>query len=105
MPKRADANQPAIVARARHRGATVQHLHAVGQGCPDLLVGYMGNNLLVEVKNPLVDKTHRQLTSDEKVWHSDWNGQVSIVFTVEDMDALLDEIHDRSQTLQEAGYV
>lgn len=37
-----DRNQPAIVAALRGIGATVQPLHAVGQGCPDLLVGYRG---------------------------------------------------------------
>ena len=36
---RTDANQAEIVAALRGVGASVQPLHAVGQGCPDLLVG------------------------------------------------------------------
>lgn len=34
-----DKNQPEIVEALRAEGAVVQHLHAVGVGCPDLLVG------------------------------------------------------------------
>ena len=37
---RVDANQPEIVKALRGVGATVQHLHKVGQGCPDLMVGW-----------------------------------------------------------------
>ena len=51
MPARVDANQPVIVAALRAIGATVQHLHAVGQGCPDILVGYDGVNFLMEIKD------------------------------------------------------
>ena len=39
MPRRApriDANQPEIVKSFRKLGCTVQHLHMVGDGCPDL---------------------------------------------------------------------
>ena len=49
-PSRVDANQAEIVAAFRAAGATVLHLHSIGHGCPDLLVGYQGRNLLVEVK-------------------------------------------------------
>jgi DNA-binding NarL/FixJ family response regulator len=34
-----DANQTEITAALRQMGATVQHIHTVGKGCPDLLVG------------------------------------------------------------------
>ena len=47
---RVDANQPELVAQLRGiPGLTVQHLHAVGAGCPDLLVGYMGVTALPKV--------------------------------------------------------
>ncbi len=45
-----DRNQPEIVAALRAAGATVEYLHAVGGGCPDLLVGYRGANYVLEVK-------------------------------------------------------
>lgn len=84
-----DANQAEIVAALRGIGATVQPLHMVGQGCPDILVGWQGDNYLLEIKRPDVDVTHRQLTAAERVWHQDWRGQVRVVYTVDDaLDAV-----------------
>ena len=74
MPKRVDANQPEIVQALRDIGATVQHLHEVGKGCPDILVGYRHNNWAFEIKT----KTGR-MTPDETDWHSLWNGQVTVI--------------------------
>ena len=51
MFKKVDSNQTRVVKALRELGATVQHLHAVGKGCPDLLVGYKGSNYLLEVKD------------------------------------------------------
>lgn len=69
-----DANQPAIVAALREIGATVQPLHTVGQGCPDLLVGYQGKTLLMEVKDGSKPPSARKLTPDQQVWHAGWQG-------------------------------
>ena len=48
--KRVDINQKAIVEHLRGMGCSVFHLHEVGKGCPDLLVGMNGITYLVEVK-------------------------------------------------------
>jgi hypothetical protein len=82
MPRYAakvDANQKEIVSIYRKAGATVQHLHAVGEGCPDLLVGYRGANYLVEVKDGAKVPSARKLTPDQVVWHRDWRGSVRVV--------------------------
>jgi hypothetical protein len=92
MPKRVDANQSEIVAALRAMGASVQCLHTVGQGCPDLLVGRQGVNLLVEVK-----RGKSGLTPDEQIWHAAWRGHVAIVRTVEDAAALLGAVNEQSQ--------
>lgn len=47
---RVDGNQTAIVQRFRECGASVLHLHMVGDDCPDLLIGTKGVNVLVELK-------------------------------------------------------
>lgn len=47
-----DSTQAAIVERLRSIGVWVQHLHQVGQGCPDLLVWNRGRYVLVECKSP-----------------------------------------------------
>lgn len=79
MAKQVDANQTAIVAALRAAGATVQHLHAVGQGCPDLLVGIGGRNFLVEVKDGAKPPSDRRLTPDQETWHRQWRGQVAVL--------------------------
>ena len=81
--KRADANQADIVKALRDIGATVQHLHTLGHGCPDLLVGIRGINLLLEVKDGDKPQSRRSLTDDEREWHETWRGQVCIVNSVD----------------------
>ena len=76
---RVDANQAEIVAALRATGATVQVLSAVGQGCPDILVGYAGSNILMELKDGDKPPSKRKLTEDEAAWHGRWRGQVCVV--------------------------
>lgn len=85
---RADHNQPAIVKYARDQGITVQHLHTVGKGCPDVVFGYLGFNFLVEIKDPEKPPSAQRLTKDESKWHQEWGGEVSIVKTNEDVDEI-----------------
>jgi len=79
-----DANQTEIVKHLRKLQASVQILSAVGKGCPDLLVGYKGHNILMEVK---VKKG--KLTPDQVVWHLTWHGAVVIVRTPAEAEAAL----------------
>lgn len=88
---RVDENQAEIVLGLRKFGASVQPLHAVGQGCPDLLVGYKGNHLL-EVKNPEKPKGDQQLTPRQVRWHEDWNGPIHVVRALEEAIAVLMEV-------------
>ena len=81
--KRVDENQTAITKTLRKAGASVQSLASVGKGCPDLLVGYGGDNYLLEIKNPDKPIKDRALTEDQVVWHSTWNGIINIVETAE----------------------
>jgi hypothetical protein len=77
---RVDANQIAIVEALRKHGATVQHLHTVGQGCPDLLAGYKEETVLFEVKS----SRGACLTDDQAEWHSAWKGgALAVVYDVE----------------------
>jgi hypothetical protein len=63
-----DGNQPAIVEALRKVGALVQHLHQVGGGCPDLLVGFRRRIFVLEVKNGA-----GELTDEQVEWHRLWN--------------------------------
>lgn len=69
-----DANQNEIVKALRKIGATVQSLAEVGDGVPDLLVGYQGFTYLIEVKDGSKVPSARKLTPDQKIWHEKWTG-------------------------------
>jgi Holliday junction resolvase len=69
-----DANQDQIVTVLRAAGATVQSLAGVGKGVPDLLVGYKGQTLLMEVKDGNKSPSARLLTEDQLRWHHNWLG-------------------------------
>lgn len=81
---RVDANQAEIVSGLRYLGASVQCLHAVGDGCPDLLVGTPTGNYLLEVKDGRKPPSRRVLTKDQEDWHRDWKGPKSVVMTLEE---------------------
>lgn len=90
---RIDANQRAIVEALRQLGATVQSLADVGKGCPDLLVGYKGRNLLVEVKDGEKCASRQMLTPAEADWGCRWRGQLVILRSVDEaVSWLLKEI-------------
>ena len=79
-PARVDRNQPEIVNALRNVGASVQHLHTVGQGCPDLLCGFRSRVYILEVKMP-----GARLTKDEREWIDTWQGgEVFIVHSPEE---------------------
>jgi len=75
---RTDANQKEIVVALRKAGATVHHLHTVGGGCPDLVVGYQGVNYLMEIKT----KTGK-LTPREQEFFDLWAGRCVVVRSAE----------------------
>ncbi len=81
---RIDENQPDIVAALRAVGASVQPLHAVGKGCPDLLVAHRMVNYVIEIKNPDKPVRDRRLKPDQITWHDAWRAPVHIVETVAD---------------------
>ena len=74
-----DANQSAIVSQLREIGCTVQDLSRVGGGVPDLLVGFRGVNLLMEVKTAKGKLNPRQVD-----WHGEWRGDAVVVRDFDD---------------------
>lgn len=80
-----DANHQQVVAALRKVGATTLSLAAVGKGCPDLIAGFRGVNVLLEVKNPAADRgSPTRLTPDEQTFHDGWGGQVTVVTSAEE---------------------
>lgn len=76
-----DANQNPIVRALEQCGATVQDLSPVGEGCPDILVGFCGRLVLMEIKDPQTGR----LTAAQQLWHERWKGpRVLVVTSVEE---------------------
>ena len=83
MPKKTDLNQRDLVANLRTiPGLSVLDLSGVGKGCPDLLLGYRGQNVLLEVKNP--DRQGQLLTPQQERFFENWRGQAGLVKTFEE---------------------
>ena len=77
---RVDANQATIVAALRAVGCTVYVASGCGQGFPDLVVGYKGLTLLLEVKT-----LEGKLTPDQKTFFAAWRGSsIAVVRSVPD---------------------
>jgi hypothetical protein len=75
-----DTNEGVIVKSLRAAGATVWQVS--GKGLPDLLVGYHGETLLLEVKMP-----GKGLTPDQETAHGKWDG--SPIYVVESPEQAL----------------
>ena len=78
--RRIDANQKQIVKVLEQVGCSVLSLADKGHGTPDLLVGFRGQNFLIEVKNG-----NGKLTEDQQKFFNLWKGQVMIVRDAEDV--------------------
>lgn len=86
-----DANQAEVVDALRRIGASVQTLHAVGMGCPDILVGFRSINLLMEIKDGDKPASATNLTSWQEDWHLKWEGQAAVVYSADEAIELLFE--------------
>jgi hypothetical protein len=82
-----DANQAAIVRALRQIGASVQSIADLGDGCPDLLVGFRGKVALMECKDGNQPPSKRRLTEEESNWHKAWQGPPVLI--VESVEAAL----------------
>ena len=89
LKAKVDENQAEIVAFLRSKGATVFCSHQIGKGFPDLVVGYKGKNLLIEVKNK---NAKGKLTPKEKEFLSFWKGKIHVISSIEETEKLLASI-------------
>lgn len=85
MARRTDRNQSEIVESLRQCGASVADLHTLGHGCPDILIGWHGRNLLAEIKS----SDRGTLTESERAWHIAWRGQIAVIRSIDDALRLL----------------
>lgn len=76
---RVDLKQKEIIDALRKAGRSVQPIHTIGKGCPDLLVGYQGVNYLIEVKS-----AGGKLTEDQINFIKSWKGNLVIARSAEE---------------------
>lgn len=88
---RVDKNQVLIVKALRACGATVRII-TQGDGIPDLLVGYRGHTILMEVKDGNKPPSARQLTTAEQIFFDQWTG--GKLFIVNSVEEALDVLKD-----------
>lgn len=89
---RIDDNQNDIVTALRKAGATVRVI-SQGEGIPDLLVGFRGETMLMEVKDGNKPPSARTLTPAEKKFFDEWEGGLCMVVkSVEDALEMLEGI-------------
>jgi Holliday junction resolvase len=87
---RIDANQNQIVDALRKVGAVVRII-SQGDGIPDLLVGYKGYTILMEVKDGDKVPSARKLTEAEQKFFDDWRGgMLAVVNSVEEALEILE---------------
>lgn len=84
---RVDANQEQVVSALRACGAYVR-IVTQGEGLPDLLVGYRGYTLLLEVKDGRKPPSARKLTEAEAKFFEEWQG--GLLAKVESVEEALD---------------
>ena len=68
--KRVDENQKQIIHTFIALGATVLNLSRVGEGCPDLLIGFKNKSVLVEIKKD----SKAMFTEPQVKFMQNWRG-------------------------------
>ena len=86
---RTDKNHKEIADHFRFLGASVQPTHTIGKGFPDMVVGYMGHNYLIEVKDENKCPSKQKLTEHEQRFFDNWQGRVHVVKNLQDVRRLI----------------
>jgi hypothetical protein len=81
-----DSNQNGIVKSLRQvPGVSVFITSQIGKGFVDIICGYKKTNYLIELKDGNKVPSKRKLTPDEETFHKDWEGQISVAESLEDV--------------------
>jgi hypothetical protein len=89
--KRTDDNHADIVAEFREAmpEATVFDASGAGRGFSDLVIGWKGQNYLIEVKDPDKAPSRRKLTPAQEKFHLQWQGQIDICHSAAEICAVI----------------
>ena len=88
-----DANHVEVVARFRALGCTVLTIQSAQAGCPDVLVGRLGTDVQVEIKDGRKVPSARRRTPAQLAHATTWRGRpVELVECAEDVDAVVSRL-------------
>jgi Holliday junction resolvase len=87
--KRVDANQTEIVKALRKVGALVAITSSLGNGFPDIVVGFRGRVYMIEIKDGRAPPSAQKLTEPEREFHSLWAGYVHVINSIDQALQLL----------------
>lgn len=82
--KKTDGNHKDIVTKLKKAGVSVMDCSSVGRGCPDLVIGYNGQNYLVEIKTIKGKLNELQIN-----FFTTWQGQAIVIRDVKDIFTFL----------------
>lgn len=81
-----DDNQNKVVSALRRiPNVSVRITSMLGKGFVDIVVGYKGQNYLIEIKDGDKSPSRRKLTPDEEEFHSNWKGSIHVANSVDDI--------------------
>ena len=78
-----DGNHGEVMQALRKVGITAVSIAALKEIC-DVIAGFRGVNLLLEIKDGSLPPSARQLTAGEKTFHETWAGRVVVVNSPEE---------------------
>ena len=84
---RKDGNHNEIVGALITLGCSVRDTSAVGNGFPDAVVGFMGMNFLVEIKNPKTQYGKTGLSKLQQEFADEWRGGPVVILWTQDQAA------------------
>jgi Holliday junction resolvase len=87
-----DANQAELVKIMRDMGVSVEITSAAHDGMTDLVVGFGGISVLVEVKDGSKPPSVRKLTPKQVEFHSRFMGAITVIETVDQAIQLVNTI-------------
>lgn len=80
---RTDANQSDAVKALRDAGISVKVVSETKKFC-DLVCGFRGANILIELKDGKLPPSERKLTGPEQEFHDTWGGQIDVATSPEE---------------------
>jgi len=81
---RVDGNQKEVVTELRDMGFSVAITSQLGNGFPDIVLGYQNHNYLFEIKDPSQSPSARVLTLSEERFRDNWKGNYNIILSAQD---------------------